>query len=232
MACEWEHQLAKYPTLCLPNLVGRVLVGGSLDWALWAHKKGTGKRGKGSIDQANCTTNTFPSPPFPFLHSSLLPSNPIPGFPSLAPLPLFVTVRSISRPSDGCSTCTVPVSGGQREGGNQPNQSNQGAARACARGAQSALGHVRLAASVNPDAACAPRVTTLLRFEVLGLCSAAWRKTQDTSMMQCARCARCAGGTLNAVQSLPQGPCTLEHKYHRHLRRVLGDAGVYGLPVT
>ena len=32
-------------------------------------------------------------------------------------------------------------------------------------------------------------------FEVLGLCSAAWRKTQDTSVMQCARC---AGGTLGA----------------------------------
>ena len=31
--------------------------------------------------------------------------------------------------------------------------------------------------SVNPDAHVAPQVTTLLRFEVLGLCSAAWHKT-------------------------------------------------------
>ena len=57
------------------------------------------------------------------------------------------------------------------------------------RGAPNAPGHVRLAASVNLDATCAPQVTTLLRFEVLGLCSAAWRKTQDTSIVQCAQCA-------------------------------------------
>ena len=58
--------------------------------------------------------------------------------------------------------------------------------------------------SVNPDAHVAPQVTTLLRFEVLGLCSAAWRKTEDTSMVQCARCttcARCVGGTLAVCMS-------------------------------
>ena len=60
---------------------------------------------------------------------------------------------------------------------------------------------MRLAAYVNPDAHVAPQVTTLLRFEVLGLCSAAWRKTRDTSMMQYARC---TGGTLygNVTQKL------------------------------
>ena len=63
-------------------------------------------------------------------------------------------------------------------------------------GAQSAPGRVHLAA-VNPDAHVAPQVTMFLRFEVLGLCSAAWRKTQDASMMQCAWCARCTGGTLS-----------------------------------
>ena len=67
-----------------------------------------------------------------------------------------------------------------------------------------AVHRVHQGMSVSPDAHVAPQVTTLLRFEVLGLCSAAWRKTEDSAMVQCARCtpcARCVGCTLTVCMS-------------------------------